>query len=342
VLLIGLSFINVFDVLVDLQFYRTMRQDVTVRFVEPRSADAMHAVRRLPGVIDAEPIRAVPARLRVGHRHRTLAVTGLVAAPALYRVVERSGRVMTLPPGGLVLSKMLGEILGVSAGGTVRVEVLEGARPVRDVPVAALVDDNLGLQAYMEIGALRQLMREDGTVSGAALMVDPGALDRLNARVKLLPAVAGVALRDATIRSFRETMAETMSTMIFINVIFAGIIAFGVVYNSARVSLSERSRELASLRVLGFTRGEVALILLGELAILTLLSLPLGAGIGYGLGRMMMTNFNNEVYRMPFVVTPQTVAWTFLAVIGATVLSALAVRQQLDRLDMVAVLKSRE
>jgi len=342
VLLIGFSFIDVMDVLIDEQFIRAMRQDVTVSFVQPKSADALHAVRRLPGVIDAEPIRAVAARLRVGHRQRTLAITGLVSAPTLNRVVERTGRVVTLPPSGLVLSKMLGEILGVGAGGAVLVEVLEGARPVREVPVAALVDDSLGLQAYMEIGALRRLMREGGTVSGAALMVDPGAVDELNARVKLLPAVAGVALRDATLQSFRQTMAEHMNTMIFINVLFAGVIAFGVVYNSARVSLSERSRELASLRVLGFTRGEIALILLGELAILTLLSLPLGAAIGYGLGELIMVIFNNEVYRMPFTVTPQTTAWTFLTVIAATALSALAVRRQLDRLDLVAVLKSRE
>jgi putative ABC transport system permease protein len=250
--------------------------------------------------------------------------------------------VLSLPPQGLVMSKMLGEILGVAPGGTVRVEVLEGRRPTFEVAVATLVDDSMGLQAYMEIDALRRLMHEGATVSGAALMVDAAAIDALNARVKRLPVVAGVALRTAAIRNFRETMAEHMHLMIFINVFFAGVIAFGVVYNSARVSLSERSRELASLRVLGFTRGEIALILLGELAILTGASLPLGAVIGYGLGQIIITIFTNEVYRLPFVVTPQTVAWTFLTVIGATVVSALAVRRQLDRLDMVAVLKSRE
>ena len=150
---------------------------------------------------------------------------------------------------------MLGEILDVGEGGTVRLEVLEGSRPSWDVPVAALVDDSLGLQAYMEIGALRALMREGGTVSGVAMMVDPAAMPAFNRRAKLLPAVAGVAVRDAALTSFRDTMAEHMNLMIFINVFFAGVIAFGVVYNSARVSLSERSRELASLRVLGFTRG---------------------------------------------------------------------------------------
>jgi putative ABC transport system permease protein len=342
VLVIGFSFIDVMDVLIDEQFMRAMRQDVTVTFVEPLSADAVHAVQRLPGVIGVEPMRVVPARLRVEHRHRTLAITGLVSTPQLNRVVERSGRVVALPASGLVLSKMLGRALGVGAGGTVRVEVLEGARPAWDLPVAALVDDSLGLQAYMEINALHHLMREGDTVSGVALMVDPAAVATLNARVKLVPSIAGVAVRDAALQSFRETMAEHMNFMIFINVFFSGIIAFGVVYNSARVSLSERSRELASLRVLGFTRGEITLILLGELAILTLLSLPLGAAIGYGLGVFIMTIFNNEVYRLPFVMTTQTLAWEFLTVIAATAISALAVRRQLYRLDLVAVLKSRE
>ncbi|MDH4066123.1 MAG: ABC transporter permease, partial [Acidobacteriota bacterium] len=342
ILIIGFGFIDVMDILIDEQFMRAMRQDVTVTFVRPLSSDAMHAVARLPGVLDAEPLRVVPARLRVGHRHRTLAVTGLVADPQLNRVVERTGGVLALPPSGLVLSKMLGEILGVEAGGTVSVEVLEGARPVFEVPVAALVDDSVGLQAYMEIGALRTLMQEGGTVSGAALMVDTARLDALNAELKQLPAVAGVAMRDAALGSFRETMAEHMNLIIFFNVFFSGVIAFGVVYNAARVSLSERSRELASLRVLGFTRAEVSLILLGELALLTLVSLPAGAAIGYGLGRFIMIIFTNEVYRIPFMLTAQTVAWTSLTVIGAAAVSALAVRRQLDRLDLVAVLKSRE
>ena len=342
ILLIGFSFIDVMNVLIDDQFMRVMRQDVTVTFSQPLSADAIHAVKRLPGVLDAEPMRVVPVRLRVGHRHRTLSVTGLVPEPRLNRVVERSGRVFTLPPHGLVLSKMLGDVLHVGAGGTVRVEVLEGARPAFDVPVAGLVDDSMGMQAYMRLDALHRLMREGDTLSAAALLVDPAHSGALNVELKELPAVAGVAVRDATLKSFRETMAEHMNLIIFFNVFFAGVIAFGVVYNAARVSLSERSRELASLRVLGYRRGEVALILLGELALLTALSLPLGAAIGYALGVYIMTIFTNEVYRLPFTVTPQTIAWTFLTVIGAAAVSALAVRRQLDRLDLVAVLKSRE
>jgi putative ABC transport system permease protein len=342
VLFVGLAFIDVMEVLINQQFVVAMRQDATLNFVEPRSGGAAHAVARLPGVIDVEPMRTVPARLRAENRSRTVAITGLPAAPQLNRVVDRDGRALSLPAQGLVLSKMLGEILGVEPGDMLQVEVLEGARPVRTVPVAALVDDSMGLQAYMRIDAVRRMMREGGVISGAAVTIDPAAVDRFYGTVKSLPMVAAVSLREVMLRNFRETMAENMNVQIFFNVIFAAIIAFGVVYNSARVSLSERERELASLRVLGFTRAEISLILLGELAIVTAASLPIGAAIGYILGELIMAGFNNEVYRLSFTVSPQTIAWSFLVVIAAAFISGLVVRRRLDRLDLIAVLKTRE
>jgi putative ABC transport system permease protein len=326
VLFVGLAFVDVMNVLLNEQFVMGMRQDAMVTFVEPRSPRALSSVEHLPGVMDVEPIRSVPVRLRVGHRSRTLALTGLPETPRLNRIVNRNGRVMSLPADGLVLSTMLGRILDVSPGDLIQVEVLEGMRFVRQVPVVTLVDDSVGLQAYMRIDALRAMLHEGGVITGAAVTLDPAAIGRFYTAVKAL----------------RDTMAENMYLQIFLNVMFAGIIAFGVVYNSARVSLSERERELASLRVLGFTRGEISLILLGELAVLTLLALPVGAGIGYVLGQVIMTAFNNEVYRLSFVTSPATIAWSFLIVIAAAGVSGLLVRRRLDRLDLVGVLKTRE
>jgi putative ABC transport system permease protein len=342
VLFVGLAFIDVMNDLMQQQFVVTMRQDATVSFVEPRSARAAYAVEHLPGVMEVELMRTVPVRLRAGHRSRTLAITGLPADPQLNRVIDRRLGPLSLPPEGLVLSKMLADILDLASGQSVQVEVLEGRRPTHDVPVAALVDDTMGLQAYMQIDAVRRLLREGGVITGAAVTLDPAATERFNATVKTIPAVAGVALRDAALQNFRETMAASMNMQIFFNVMFAAIIAFGVVYNSARVSLSERARELASLRVLGFTRAEISLILLGELAILTLTALPIGAVIGYLLGELIMTAFKNEVYRLSFTITSATVAWSFVIVIVAALISGLAVRRRLDQLDLVAVLKTRE
>ena len=342
VLFVGLAFIDVMNVLLNEQFVMGMRQDALVTFVEPRSPRAMSAVTHLPGVMDIEPVRSVPVRLRAGHRSRTLALTGLPEEPRLNRVVSRSGRVLALPADGLVLSAVLGRILTVSPGDVVQVEVLEGKRLTRLVPVVTLVDDSVGLQAYMRIDALRAMLHEGPVITGAAVTLDPAAVGRFYAAVKALPAIAGVALTAVTLQNFRDTMAENMFLQIFLNVMFAGVIAFGVVYNSARVSLSERERELASLRVLGFTRAEISLILLGELAVLTLLALPVGAAIGFVLGQVIMTAFNNEVYRLSFVTSPATIAWSFLVVIAAALVSGLLVRRRLDRLDLVAVLKTRE
>jgi putative ABC transport system permease protein len=204
------------------------------------------------------------------------------------------------------------------------------------------VDDVFGIAAYMERGQLHRLMRESETLSGAALVIDPAREHELSATLKDLPAVAGIATKRVVLENFRKTMAENMGTMLTFNVLFAAIIAFGVVYNAARVSLSERNRELASLRVLGFTRAEISLILLGELAILTLVALPFGAILGYGLTSLLVSSFESEIYRFPMTLTPRMMAWAALTVVGASLLSALLVRRQLDRLDLVGVLKLRE
>jgi putative ABC transport system permease protein len=342
ILMIGFVFTDAIDHLIQTQFWEAERQDVTVSFVEPRDDAARHALARLPGVIAVEPERSVAARIRAGHRQRYLAVTGVSPAPRFKRVVDRDGNPVRVPPSGVVLSLVLAEVLGVGPGDTVTLDVLEGARPVRDVTVSGVVDDILGLSAYMDAGALHRLMREAEVATSARLLVDLAQVDRLSAELKLIPAVAGAGFKRAILQSFRETMAGNMNLTIFINVLFASVIAFGVVYNAARVSLSERSRELASLRVLGFTRAEISLILMGELALLTLAALPMGALFGYGLSSAIVSSIESEVYRFPLYVSRRAVAFSFLGIIGAAVVSGLIVRRRLDRLDLVAVLKIRE
>jgi putative ABC transport system permease protein len=341
-LVLGMFFLDAMDEMMRLQFEVIQRQDVTVSFVEPRSPAAYFEMQRLPGVLAIEPMRVVPVRLRAGHRSRQIGISGLTPGPRLQRVVNTSGAAVELPPAGLVLSRALADILEIQAGDAIDVEVLEGRRPVRRVLVLGLVDEYLGIAAYMTLDALHELMLETGTLSGAYVLTDPQAEPALYARLKAMPAVAGVALKQAALDSFNETMAETMGVMITFNVLFASIIAIGVVYNAARVSLSERSRELASLRVLGFTRGEISAILLGELAVLTALAIPVGLGIGYGLAATVVASFETEMYRFPVIVSPRTYAFAGAVTATAAALSGLLVRRRLDRLNLVEVLKTRE
>lgn len=341
-LIVGLFSWDSLDVILDIQFNVAQRQDVTVSFVEPTSARSLNELARLPGVLAAEPMRSVPVRLRFGHRERQLGISGYRTDARLVRVIDASFRQVELPPGGLVLSTKLAEILGVEIGDEVIVEVLEGRRPVRRARVARLVEEYLGTGAYMEAEALHRLMREAGSLSGAFLSVDEKRLDALYYRLKTTPRIAGVALKGASVKSFNENFAKVIGVMIFFNVLFAAVIAFGVVYNAARVSLSERSHELATLRVMGFTRAEISAILLGELAVVTALALPLGLLIGGGLAQLVVMAYDNELYRFPLVIGVRTIVVSMLTVIVAAVVSGLVVRRKLDRLDLVAVLKTRE
>ena len=293
-------------------------------------------------MIAVEPQRIVPVRIRSGHRHRNIALTGVDPAARLRRVIDRNGRRIEVPASGLVLSSLLAEVLDAPPGRTVTIEVLEGRRPTYELPIVGVVDDVLGLSAYTDVEALHTMLREGDVLSGAALLIDASASAELSSDLKRLPAVAGASFKAAVIRNFRETLAANMNLSIFLNVLFAGIISFGVVYNAARVSLSERSRELASLRVLGFTRAEISLILLGEIALLTVAALPVGGLLGYGMATSIVQGLDSEVYRFPLVISRSVVAWSFLTIIAATLVSGLIVRRQLDRLDLVAVLKIRE
>jgi len=342
ILMVGFVFTDATDRLILTQFWEAERQDVTVNFVEPRSDDARHALARLPGVIAVEPQRTVAVRVRAGHRERYLAITGVPPNPRFKRIVDRNGQPIRLPPGGVVLSLTLAQALGITTGDIVTMEVLEGLRPTRRVEVSGLVDDVLGLSAYMDIEALHRMMQEGDVTTGALMIIDQAQEAKLSTTLKGIPTVAGTGFKRAVLKRFREVMAANMGLSIFINLVFAGVIAFGVVYNAARVSLSERSRELASLRVLGFTRAEISLILMGELALLTLVSLPVGAFLGYSLAAVIVGSIDSEVYRFPLYVSRQAVAWAFLGIIGAALISGLIVRRMLDALDLVAVLKIRE
>ena len=341
-LILGTFFIDSIGVLMDQQFFVIQRQDVTVNFVLPASGRAFHEMERLPGVLHAEPTRAVPARLRLEQRSRIVSIQGLVAEPRLNRVVDVTGGAMRLPPDGLVLSLKLAEVLGARIGDAITVEILDGRRRVAPVTVSGIVEEYMGTSAYMDIEAVRRLGGEGETLTGAFLQVDASMTDTLYERLKEIPAVAGVALKRTSIESFDKTLKDTFYVMIFFNLLFSSVIAMGVVYNAARVSLSERSRELASLRVLGFTRGEISFILLGELATVTILAIPVGMGLGYLFAGLLVAAFNTELYRFPLVVSTRTFAYAATAVLVAATISGFAVRQRLDHLDLVAVLKTRE
>lgn len=342
ILLLGRFSADSLDYILDVQFSVQQRQDLIVSFFEPTSLAAIYEVQHLPGVIRTEPQRVVGVKLKHGHLERRTMVHGMAPDPQLNNLVDEKLRPITLPKEGIAINSKLAELLDVNVGDSLTMEVMEGVRTVRDVPIAALTTEFLGTNCYMNLRALNRLVREADAVNGIYVQVDANRVDELYRTLKEMPRVSGVTIKRSSVKSFRDTVMENMLQMQFFNVIFACIIAFGVVYNTARIALSERGRELASLRVMGFTRGEISYILLGELAVLTLASLPLGLLLGHELIRVVCMFLDTEMYRIPFIIDPKTYGFSVLVVLVAAVISGLVVRRRLDHLDLIAVLKTRE
>ena len=345
VALLVVGFFLYFDTIeriIEVQFHQVQREDVSVAFNEPRSASVKYDLAHLPGVISVEPYRAVPARIRFQHKSRRTALIGLEPTGDLRRIVAKDLQPVSLPSDGLVLTTKLAEILGVRPGESVTVEVLEGERPVRDVVVANTVDELAGLSAYMDRQALNRLLREGATSSGAFMMVDSPEIPALYSRLKTTPAISTVSIPSVALANFNDTIAKTINVSTGFLIGFAVIIAFGMVYNGARIALSERGHELASLRVLGFTRGEIGFMLLGEQALLTVIAIPAGMALGYGIAGLITVVIDTELIRFPLVVSAKTYALAFLVVAASAFLSGYLVQWRLRHLDLVAVLKTRE
>ncbi|HYL93592.1 MAG TPA: ABC transporter permease, partial [Alphaproteobacteria bacterium] len=342
ILVIEFGLFDSLNRMIEVQFRNVQREDVMVILNEPRSSRARSELAQLPGVLLSEPFRAVPVRLRFEHHsHRSL-ILGLEKEHQLRRVLDWQLNDVPVPEKGILLSAKLAELLGVKPGQIVTVEVLEGRRPVRDVTVTGLADEMLGLSAYMELGALNHLMSEGETISGSFLKVDGKEEPVLYSLLKRTPGVGAVAIRQAALDSFNDTVHRSLAVSLTMLIVFASIIAVGMVYNGARIALSERANEMASLRILGFTRREIAFLLLGEQALITLAAIPFGYALGYAVCLFLAARLQTELYRLPVYIQLATYLWSFVIVGLSALFSGLLVRRKLDRLDLVAVLKSRE
>ncbi len=340
VLVLGSFMRDTIDFVLDVQFGRAQRQNVMLTFNETLSAQAMHDVMHLPGVSRVEPFRSVSVRLRHGSRHFRLGLMGLNEDPYLYRVLDDQQRPIRFQRQvGITISKKLAEILDVKLGDKIEVEVLETKREIQTIQVATIFSNFTDPAAYLFRDDLHRLMRESERLSGVFLSVDSKELGGLFSAVKRTPAIAGVLDNNAAQKNFRDLITENTRIMRLVNAIFGSIIAFGVIYNAALITLSESGRDLATMRVIGFSRHEVSRILLGELAILTFLAIPVGLPIGYGFSYLATLALDTDSHRFPLVVHRQTFAYATMIILVAATVSAVVVRRMLDQLDLIAVLK---
>ncbi len=338
----GLFSFDALNEVIRFQYRVLQREDLSVTFNDEYSVDAVQSLARLPGVVRSEAFLSAPATLRFRHRHKRTIVTGLERQRQLRLTVDDHERAIELPGEGLVSSRMLADLLQIRVGDVVEIQFLTGRRQQLELPVAMVLEEPIGAFAYMDLQALSRLLQKTPTANGAWLALDVLQADEFFRRIKVLPALSGTSLREATIQSFLATVGENIRINNSVLIAFACVIAAGIIYNSARLSLSEHATELASLRILGFTRAEITVLLLTEQCLLTVVSIPLGCLMGYGLAAAIATLLSQELFRIPLIISGLTWASAAMVVLLSATASAVSVGIRLQKLDLIAVLKTRE
>jgi putative ABC transport system permease protein len=342
ILVASMFFDDSLDKIIDSAFHQSNRQDAMLLFAETVGEGALEDVARLPGVLQTEGHVYIASRIRHGHTMRQTPIEARRPGTDLSRVVDAEGRVVESPRGGILLSERLAATLGVVPGDLVEVEFLQIRRETHMIPVAGTVEQFFGLGAYMDLESLFALLRRTPQLTTANLLLDPAETEAFHAAVKDVPNLAGTILMTENLQSFQDTIAENVLVVTFVYALLGVVITVGVTYNGARIQLSERARELASLRILGFSRSEVSYVLMGETLFLALLAQPLGWWLGYLIARLMTDSFASDLYAVPLVLNPPTFAFASLVTLLAALGAALVVRRRVDTLDLVAVLKTRE
>ena len=330
------------DNVLRLQFEVSHREALTLAFDHALDGQAIRAVSHVPGVLFAEGERVVPVRLHAGRATRTSVLLGLAPSMQLHRLLDANAQPLPLPASGLSLSRVLAQSLGVRSGDTIDVEVLEADRRTLQVPVAALIDDLLGFSAYLDAFELGRLLNEGPRTNVALVAVDRRDIDAVTERLNACPYVASVTRPDFERALVRAEVGDVFTVMSMMLALFAAAIAVGVVYNNARIALETRSRDLATMRILGFTQGELAAVLLGEQAIQVVLGIGPGLLLGRQMGGLWLSTIDPELLRVPLTLAPASYVAAVCVVLLAALLSALAVRRQSDQLNLVAVLKARD
>lgn len=326
----------------DFQWDVVQRQDLNLSLVEPSSARLAHELAQLPGVMSLEPARNAAVRVHFQGRSRQIGLRSLLPGGQHSRAINATGQEIPPPPHGVILSAKLADVLGAKIGDTIMLEALEGRQRITPLPIVALAEDFTGIAAYMDLHAINHFLGEGDVITGASIGLDFSQRANFLAALKEIPRVSSVAIKETMRQSFRETTAKSMGLLQSIYLTFAVIVAFGVIYNNARISLAERARELATLRVIGMTQREVGTILVVELAILSVLAVPLGLLLGTGLTTLIVGSVNTETIRLPLVFTLYTYTYAIVVVLIASTLSALFVLRKLNQLDLIATLKAPE
>jgi putative ABC transport system permease protein len=342
-ILSALANVDSLHYLMSYEFEKVSHQDITVSLRNPKGLELSSELMRMPSISGTEPQLLIVCDFKNGALKKRSGVTGMIRNNILNTPLDKNGTPVAIPETGLILSKKLAEILYLKTGDHVRLRPLIGRRTEVIASVAGIVDTYLGLSAYADIGYLSRLLGEElsaNIVLGKTC--NKSEWKNLYSALKKRPAVVGISERTRSLTQMDERFGKVMGTMIFMTVFFAGLIAFGSILNTALVSLSERSREVGTLRVLGYTPAQITWIFSGESHLLNSVGIVLGLIAGIGLSKLVSAAYSTELYRFPSVIYPSRLVISAILMFFFITLAQLIIYRMITRFPWLEVLKVKE
>ncbi len=328
------------DYLFEMAFGDALSYDYKVAFTTDVHQDIVNDLSEFEEITYVEPIAEYPFRLKNGWREKNTMIMGIERNSRVYHLSGLNGGRIDVPREGILLTEGLAESLGVKRGDMLTIEALNKPGIERQVTVKGLVEEYMGGSGFMELDVLNGVLQEGSTINNALinLRYNSGNFVR---DIEGMAYVQSVREPDDMVKQYNEYMG-LMYAYIGVIITLSCIMGFAIIYNTTTISIMERKRELASLRIMGFTNKKVSELIFNENTAVSVMGLIVGMPLGRFMGVQMLNYVPEDMMSLPLVIFPKTYVLAAVTVALFVILAQMANMRRISRMDLVEVMKSRE
>ena len=324
------------------QFTRVQKQDVKLTFVKPMPrSNVIRELNDVDGIKRVEPFLEIPVSLKFLNHKKDVIALGISDGSELYNVFDKDGNRLEVPKSGMMVSEQVANKLGVQVGDVLQVESIFAKDEKLNVKIEKIIPQYLGANIYMNQDVLLGLLKQGEMMTSALNAIDERAIPSLKDEYRASKYISIIEVRQEMIDKYEELMGSATYAL-WVMAIISIITGFAIVYNSSIISLAERKRELASLRVMGMTPKEVMEVVSVEQWFIGFSGMIAGIPLAFLMSQAMSTSMSNDLYTIPPGTSGNAIVLAFIGTIFAIAVSQVSISRKVKQLDLVAVLKERE
>ena len=344
IVVLAFGFVDSMDEMVDLQFNRVLKSDYHLTFNRELSLSAIDEIYRLPGVIHAEPVLNVGCTFTILNHSKRGGIMGIVGSGELTSPLNAEGKPIVVPSVGLLMTTRLMEQLKVRVGDYVEVIPVKGERKVHKLPVVEGINSMIGLAVYADYQWLNRTLGQENVINEVRVLVthDSNGEKRFLQKIKEMPNLETLTDLGEQKSALNKQLNGAMRVSAVIMIVFAAVIFLGAILNGTLIALSERRREMATFRTMGYFDKEVGRLFLRENLLNTLIGSLIGLPLGYLMLVASMKGFVSDAYSFPAALDPLSYIYTMVLAVIFVLISQVVVMRNIQKQNWVEALSLKE